>query len=371
MRHAHALVLGLLGAIVTTSSAGCSLGNVASAVIDGRTWEHGGHAAGIGEHDASYPTLMVDKAGKDQAQTVSVVIDKKTDVRRLVSLRTDDTNGLAEARALELRYDIAADRDFSPFLTVIVHEDDGGAWYKISQRPVTAGAETAHEPRTIRLPLRAFRRAAFAQDDDEQMRPEQAKVIEVGLLIDGRAQGIWTIHDLTLTSEPFKPSEPFVIMSYEGGPWILSKDPAVKGKVVTARETPYDVTGMRFAFTFPLGRHMYALPRLPLPEAEYEAYSGVKITYRATLPNGIDSLLVSLFEADGSQYHAEPAPPAGKDCQTVTIPYDRFKLGGWSHDENERLDRDQIVAISIGLHGTAKSGDGKGVIEVEDVAFVP
>lgn len=363
MRHTNAMVLGLLSVVLTTMSTGCLPTMAESVAIDGRTWRMGDHSVGHG-------FLMVDKPGKER-QVVDVVVQNQADLRRLVSIRTEDVKGLAKARALELRYDIVPDRDFSPHLTVIVREDDGGAWYKISQRPLTVGRETAHEPRTVRVPLRAFRRASFSGDDDDQMRPEQARAIEVGLLVDKPGNAQWTIHDLTLSSEPFRPSEPFEVLACEGGHWILSKDPAVKGKVTTTQDSSEDVDGMRFAFTFPLGRHMYALPRLPLPEAEYEAYNGVRITYRATLPNGIDTLLVSLFEADGSQYVVEPPPPASKDWQTITIPYERFKLGGWSSDENGRLDRDQIVAISIGLHGTAKSGDGKGVIEVEDVAFVP
>jgi hypothetical protein len=46
-------------------------------------------------------------------------------------------------------------------------------------------------------------------------------------------------------------------------------------------------------------------------------------------------------------------------------------LGGWSRDENGRLDVDQIGSVVVGLHGTATPERASGTIWVVDIAFAP
>jgi hypothetical protein len=108
-----------------------------------------------------------------------------------------------------------------------------------------------------------------------------------------------------------------------------------------------------------------------MPEAELEGYKGLRFTYKAQVPKGINGLLVMLRESDGTQYCATPPPQATEDWKTVTIPFDAFKKGGWCKDENDQLDLDQIGSISIGVHGTTTEKTGKGFIMTKEIQFVP
>ena len=66
---------------------------------------------------------------------------------------------------------------------------------------------------------------------------------------------------------------------------------------------------MKVKFTFPGGRHMYMVPTTSVPETDLDGYRALRFKYRAVLQEGLQGLLVSLHEADGSQYVATPAPP--------------------------------------------------------------
>jgi hypothetical protein len=116
---------------------------------------------------------------------------------------------------------------------------------------------------------------------------------------------------------------------------------------------------------------MYALPTLRLPELELDSYRALRFTYRTKLPAGIGGLLVSLLERDHSQYCPEAAPAASEDWATVTVPLGTLRLGGWSKDENARLDLIDVGSMIIGLHGTATDKNASGVIWVAEIEFVP
>jgi hypothetical protein len=189
----------------------------------------------------------------------------------------------------------------------------------------------------------------------------------VGLLIDGPAKGTFEVERAVFTDEPFRPIRPFRV----SGAWDAAQDPAVRGRLTTAEEGPDGGPCMRYAFQLQGGRHMYAIPRVAVNVEELEGYSGLRFTYKADLPQGIPGLLVMLIEADGTQYYADPAPPGSSDWKTVTVPFGRFRRGGWSEDENDRLDLNDVRYVAIGMHGSAKQDAASGTIMVADVELVP
>ena len=69
---------------------------------------------------------------------------------------------------------------------------------------------------------------------------------------------------------------------------------------------------------------MYAMIRTSVEVDELDAYSGLRFTCLANLPEGIDGLLVMLIERDGTQYQAVPPPAATDEQQTITIPFEQF-----------------------------------------------
>jgi hypothetical protein len=48
-----------------------------------------------------------------------------------------------------------------------------------------------------------------------------------------------------------------------------------------------------------------------------------------------------------------------------------FRRGGWSPDDNDRLDLKDVRYVTVGMHGTARPANAQGTIEVTDVKFVP
>ena len=78
-----------------------------------------------------------------------------------------------------------------------------------------------------------------------------------------------------------------------------------------------------------------------------------------------------LLESSGTQYCAQPAPPATEEWKTITIPFKQFVRGSWSKDENDHLDLNEVRNVAIGMHGTAKATPAVGTIMVCDVQFVP
>jgi len=315
--------------------------------------------------------------------------------RRLLALEIRPVKDVPAAKALELKYLLSLPRGQSARLVLLLFEEEGSAWYKMSPQPLRAlDSETGYPldsktgPATtqewcdedaelsflsccVRLPLTGFRQAAFSRDADGQLGLDHVRKAWIGLALDGPVKGSLWIRSAAFTSEPFQPTEPLRVTADSAGLWTIAKDPAVRARLSTPKEGPHDKACMKFEFTFPLNRHMFALPKIQLPEAEYEGYGALRFAYKAQLPKGIDALLVSVFEQDGSQYYATPAPPPSRVWRTVTLPFASFKLGEWSRDENGQLDLQQIRSVLIGLHGTAKAAPGTGVILATDVEFVP
>jgi len=307
-------------------------------------------------------------AAAGQAASLSVSFTKAGEERRLLALETPLAKAPGELKALAVRYTLTMPNGEAPRLALVAFEKDGGAWYRVSPRPMAvSGAEAAE----TRLPLTHFRRAAFADDADDEMQWPQVERLWLAFALDGPCEGTIDLRGAVLTSEPYRPTKPLNVTDGGPGEWGVSHDRAATVKTTTPPEGPSGKPCMRLDYAFPGGRHMYVVPSVPLRQIELEGYKALRFTYKATLPNGIDGLLVMLIERDGTQYFADPAPPAAADWKTVTIPFASFQRGTWSKDENDRLDLNDVGSVAIGLHGTTSATQGKGTLWAADVQFVP
>jgi hypothetical protein len=309
--------------------------------------------------DARLSRTPVEQGGP----SVKITFGKPGDERRFVALDMRLTASLSAFQALDMRVRVTLDAGLSARPALLAYESGGGAWFRTG-RSVSAGSEF----RDLRMSLQAFREAAFSDDSDGVLDWGKINRIWIGILVDGRGTGSVEFARLTLTSEPFVPSEPVSLFSSDPAAWGISVDPAVEKTVDTV--TVDGATCLRLRFTFPGGRHMYLVPSQPVGEMEYSAYAGIRLTYKASVPAGIDGLLVSLFES-GGQFVAQHSPKATGEWMSVTIPFEDFKLPGWSKDNNGRFDVDLINRVSVGAHGTASGKGGAGEIVIKDIEVVP
>lgn len=295
---------------------------------------------------------------------VRVTFAKTGEERRFVALETRPREALAAFKALDLRYRLAVGEPLAARFAVLAYERGGGAWFR-SGNPVAA----TQEMRDCRFSLQGLRQAAFSQDASGQLEWDQVEKLWVGFLIDGAGKGSFELSKILLTSEPYRPTEPVSVFARDAAQWSVGADPAVTGKEMEVVEAD-GTKCLRLRFHFPGGRHMYFVPTQAIPEMEYSAYAGLRLTYRATTPAGVKGLLVSVFEGSG-QFVATPAPEATGAWTTVTVPWASFPLGGWSKDENGRLDVDAIAKLCVGAHGTATGDGGDGEILIKGIEVVP
>jgi hypothetical protein len=283
--------------------------------------------------------------------------------RRLAALEGRPAGPVADAKALSLRCRLRSQEGTRPQLALVVFETDGGVWYRLSGTPLPA-----NNIDQVRLPLaRSLSRALFATDTDASVRWDQVDRLWIGLLLDGPTSGTFDVVGAAFTNEPFRATRPFPVR----GDWTTAQDPAVKGTIAMPKEAPAGEPCLQYAFEMPGGRHMYAIPRLPVEVDELEGYSALRFSCRAQLPEGINGLLVMLIEADGTQYCADPAPRPAAQWQRFEIPFTQFRRGGWSTDENDRLDLNEVSSVAIGIHGTATPRQASGTLVVADVQFLP
>lgn len=297
------------------------------------------------------------------AKALRISFSNASSVRRFFGIELDLKVANQRLKSIVAVYRFTLTSGGPPRFCFVAFDAVGNSWFKSAQllSPTDEFAEA-------QISLAGFHPTAFTRNVDVSFSINSIRRLWVGFIAEGKSSGVIELHKLSLSDEPYKPQPITVSLT---GDWRLIKDPAVKGQLSLVQEGTPPKQCMKFEFAFPIGRHMYALPIIPIHDVNLAEYSALQFTYRAKLPEGISGLLICLWESDGSQYYAEPAPPQSSDWHTVTIPFSAFKLGGWSMDENGRLDLEQVDSIVIGVHGTAKGKDGTGFIIACDLKFVP
>jgi hypothetical protein len=142
-------------------------------------------------------------------------------------------------------------------------------------------------------------------------------------------------------------------------------------KELTAVKDEQGRDQIRIAFNFPGGRHMYLIPSQPVPEADFGAYAGLRFTYKATPPPGLDKLLICVNQG-GNQFVAGVPAPANGEWQSVFIAFDDFKIAGWSNKPKDtKLAVSDIDSITVGIHGGSSGQGGDGEILIRNIELVP
>ena len=315
-------------------------------------------APGLGA-DVSARLIEGTSANEDVTQ---LAFDNRLAERRIAALEGVPAGAIEGARALVLDYRLAMGQGNAPPIVVLFFENDGGVWYRTSSK-WGVGSQFSE----IRLPLKgAFTRAVFATDADETIRWEQVETIWLGLLVTGPSAGALEVRQVRFTAEPLRPDSPVAL----GTSWDIAQDSAVESKLDVKSQVAGGGEATDYRFNLPGGRHMFAMIRTPIDVDELDGYSGLQFTYRAKLPESIRGLLIMLIEGDGTQYRAVSPPPASDEWQTVTIPFEGFERGGWSKDENDQLDLEDVSHLSIGMHGTTPAAS-LGTIQIRDVRILP
>jgi hypothetical protein len=313
-------------------------------------------------------TVKLEGPGGAAGDALRLTFDKPGEERRLLALAAPlPLKGDASTtKAVEVTYRLSLEAGQPPRLALVAWEKGGGVWHKVAGEPLTVG-----EVASARLSVASLNQTVFSQDASGALEWNNLEELWLGVVIDGPARGTLEIRQARFTSEPYRPTKPLRVTGDGAGQWSVVNDPAAQCLVSIRDEGPGGKPCMRFDFTFPGHRHMYALPVVPLPPADLEGYRGVQFTYKATIPPGIRGLLVTLWEQGGAQYEGFPYPPPSDDWVTVTMPFSDFKLAGWTKDDNGRLDLDRLTNMVIGVHGTADADVGTGTIWVCDIEFVP
>ncbi|MBT4821912.1 MAG: hypothetical protein HON70_39765, partial [Lentisphaerae bacterium] len=217
--------------------------------------------------------------------------------------------------------------------------------------------------------LARMQAAAFTETDIEAVSWSMVERIWIGLVFDGPAKGRWDVHAVRLTNDPPPALVPVSLTRAGAIGWRLHHDAAVKAELTISEASPDGEPGMRVAYTFPGGRHMYCTCSLSVSTEQPELYRAVRLTYRASLPPGIAGLLFGLADADALYLAASPGPSA--QWRTLTIPYSTLKRAGWTQDPNGRFDPETLTKVWIGTHGAAAGEGGAGQIDVAAIELVP
>jgi hypothetical protein len=242
----------------------------------------------------------------------------------------------------------------------------GDTWFKLAKDrlPSNAAAETG-------LSLAGMTRAAFSAGEGRDVDWKAVRQFRVGLVIDGLAEGTFSVGPARLSDRPYRATQPRLLESPATRRWQQSADPGARVRLTTPGEGPGSSPCWRFDFSFPGKRHMFAVPSTQLEDVAISAYRALEITYKAELPEGIPGLLLMLIERDGTQYLAEPPPPASGDWKQLSVPFESFKRGAWSKDENDRLDLGGVGSIAVAVHGVAEPASAEGTVWLSRLRLLP
>jgi len=251
-------------------------------------------------------------------------------------------------------------------LAVVAVKADGDTWFKLAGDTPRSNGVTE-----VGMSLVGMTRAAFNSAAESEVDWKDIRRLQVGLVLDGPAEVTFTLGRARLSDQPYRASLPRDLQSPANREWQHAADPAAHVELTTPGEGQGGTECWRFDFSFPGKRHMFAVPSTPLEDVDVAAYRAIELTYKAKLPEGIPGLLFMLIERDGTQYFAEPPPPPSEEWRKLAVPFENFKRGAWSEDDNDRLDLDGIGSIAVAVHGVAKPVRAEGTVWVSRMRLVP
>jgi len=309
-------------------------------------------------------SLSVDASGPNGEQAAVLTFAKKGEDRRFVGLGGPVETDGATPQSFTALYSLRLESGNAPRLALVVFDEAANGWYRLGP-PATAGEWVTDD-----MPVGSLVPAGFNRDPASPLDWSAVRRAWLGLVLEGDVSGQLTLADARLSEEPYRATKPAPIVCDAPGSWSAGCDPAVVWTLTYPDEAPDGSACMKFEYSFPGGRHMYAVPSVPCPVGLADGYGALQFKYKATVPAGINGLLVMLGEG-GAQWYAEPPPPPSEDWTTITIPFGQFQLGPWTQDDNGKLDLGKVDRVMVGLHGTAQDQAASGTIWVKDLCFAP
>ena len=283
--------------------------------------------------------------------------------RRMVAVKLKPVEKLLEQKGLDIEANVKLSEGQVARPCVMFVEKDGGSWCRIGM------PFTQNDFEKVRLNLFNMRQASFSHDGNGKL--DWADVVEmfVGVVVEGKGDGVLSIRRIAMTDQKFVPTKPLVIKVPKAKEVSRSADPAAKVSVEDAEFDGEHV--LKETFKFPLGRHMYFTPSFRMPDLDYASYSGIRLTYKATIPQPINGLLVTVSEG-GGQFVA-PAPKETSEWLSIDLKFKDFTMASWAKKKggNTQLDVAGITSMMIGCHGTANVGNGEGEILVRKIELIP
>ena len=299
----------------------------------------------------------------EQNGVLTIQFKKDGMERRLVALNIKPAVKLLEQKGLDMDAKVELSEGQVARPCVMFVEKNGGSWCRVGMPCLQNGFEK------IRLNIFNLRQAAFSHDENRKIDWSDVAEMFIGLVVEGKGDGVLSIRRITLTNEKYVPSKPVVIKVPMAKEVSRSADRAAK---VSIEDTEVDGEHvLKETFKFPLGRHMYFTPSFRLPDLDYESYSGFRLTYKATIPQPIGGLLVTVSEG-GGQFVA-PAPKATSEWLSIELAFKDFTMASWAKKkgDNPQLDVVGITSMMIGCHGTANVGNGEGEIWIRKIELIP
>lgn len=285
--------------------------------------------------------------------------------RRLVAVEMPLDAKTNEFHALEARVSLEAAEGQTCYGIVMLEEEGGGFWVRQSMKLEVAADQYLY----LSLRPGAMRQLAYSKDDNGKLDWENVRRIRLGVVVEGAGAGKVSFSQITLSNRQYKPEKPVKIDIRTGDHWHGGADSAVRDiSYQTVQED--GAKAVKFSFTFPKNRHMYFLPTLALPEMDFASYSGMRLTYKATLPEPLDMLI--LFGDDRGQYCGK-SPAGSAEWKQVDLLFKDYRGAGWTPSvKGKALEPDAIRRMTVGCHGVAgQNSDGKGVIFIRSLELIP
>jgi hypothetical protein len=311
--------------------------------------------------DAKLATRSPDGANSPSWQ---VSFTKKGPERRFIPLEIALPTVTPSYKALEMTLSSTAESNLTLRPAIMFYDKNGNAWYRYGMPLVNDGQAQA-----LRMNLSQLRRANFNKDGSKDMDWSGLSHLWLGLLADGEGAGQFALSNVGLTSRAYVATTPLLIPLRPIKAWSMAHDKAATQSSQMLKDGDQEVASV--SFRFPLNRHMYVTPSMALPEAEYEAYKGLRLVYKATLPAGINGLLIMFHEGGGSFYSSIPVP-ATDGWQSIELPYDKFVMASWSKKTNgSDFEPARITRLTVGCHGTATGDNGEGEYAIQKIELIP
>ncbi|MHB8996602.1 MAG: hypothetical protein ACYC63_15255 [Armatimonadota bacterium] len=290
---------------------------------------------------------------KAAADALAVSFKKTGEERRFLAVQGVPGGNATGAKMAEISYRLDLTSGQAPRAAVLAYEKTGGSWYKIG------GAAVPGADSSARVSVAALTETAFSSDANKQLDWDQVDRVWVGFIFEGAAEGKLTVTGARLTDQAVLPTQPLRLTGAGPGKWSAGQDPAVKANLTMAPEGPGGRECMKYQFTVPGGRHMYAIPSVTVEAEDPEGYKSLRFKYRAQIPAGM-KMLISVGESGGPLYYVERSGPWPAEWSELTLPLDQFKWATWStKDDNEQFDVGKLTTVQIGTHGgAAQAGDG-------------